>query len=38
LLASLIAKEKPATPAVAKKAPVAKAPAKPKARAPRAKK
>ncbi|MDE2392144.1 MAG: hypothetical protein KGM03_00350 [Cytophagales bacterium] len=38
LLASLIAKENPATPVVAKKAPVAKAPAKPKARAPRAKK
>ena len=38
LLASLIAKEKPATPVVAKKAPVAKAPAKPRSRAPKAKK
>lgn len=38
LLASLIAKENTDTPVMAKKAPVAKAPAKPKARAPRAKK
>ena len=38
LLASLIAKEKPAAPAAPKKAPVVKAPAKPRARAPKAKK
>ncbi|MHA8089855.1 hypothetical protein U8593_06110 [Aquirufa antheringensis] len=38
LLASLIAKEKPAAPAAPKKAPVVKAPAKPRARAPKVKK
>ena len=38
LLASLIAKEKPAAPAAPKKTPVVKAPAKPRARAPKAKK
>ena len=38
LLASLIAKEKPAAPAAPKKAPVVKTPAKPRARAPKAKK
>ncbi|MCE4217706.1 hypothetical protein [Aquirufa antheringensis] len=38
LLAALIAKEKPDAPAAPKKAPVVKAPAKPRARAPKAKK
>lgn len=38
LLASLIAKEKPAAPAAPKKAPVVKAPAKTRTRTPRAKK
>lgn len=38
LLAALIAKEKTSTPVVVKKAPAAKAPAKPRLRAPRTKK